>query len=94
MHTSPPTEPAAKAPRSRAKTKTAAVATKPGRSRKKALPAAEVDVIALHPTPEEMAGMIATAAYFIAAERHFAVGRELDDWLEAERRVQALFAAS
>jgi hypothetical protein len=26
-------------------------------------------------------------AYFIAAERNFAPGRELDDWLEAERRV-------
>ena len=34
--------------------------------------------------------MIATTAYFLAEERHFMPGRELDDWLEAERRVHAL----
>ena len=31
--------------------------------------------------------LIATAAYFIAAERNFEPGHELDDWLEAERQV-------
>ena len=34
--------------------------------------------------------MIATTAYFLAAERQFMPGHELDDWLEAERRVQAM----
>lgn len=27
-------------------------------------------------------------AYFIAAERNFAAGHELDDWLEAGRRIK------
>lgn len=39
---------------------------------------------------EQISGMIATAAYFIAAERGFGPGRELDDWLEAERRIRML----
>jgi hypothetical protein len=30
---------------------------------------------------------IATTAYFLAAARNFEPGRELEDWLEAERRV-------
>jgi hypothetical protein len=32
---------------------------------------------------------IAEAAYFIAKNRGFAPGHELDDWLEAEREVDA-----
>ena len=48
-----------------------------------------VDVVALHPDSTELQGMIATAAYFLAAERNFAPGQELDDWLEAERRVRS-----
>lgn len=40
---------------------------------------------------EEVRAMIATAAYYLAAERHFSPGHELDDWLAAERRIQALF---
>lgn len=52
---------------------------------------AAVDVLALHADPGELTGMIATAAYFLAAERNFAPGRELDDWLEAERRVRGLY---
>lgn len=35
----------------------------------------------------ELQAAIAQTAYFIAAERNFAPGRELDDWLEAERRM-------
>ncbi|WP_237071800.1 DUF2934 domain-containing protein [Mizugakiibacter sediminis] len=34
--------------------------------------------------------MIALAAYFRAERRGFAPGRELDDWLEAEREVAAM----
>lgn len=30
----------------------------------------------------------AVVAYFLAAERNFEPGRELDDWLEAERRTR------
>lgn len=33
--------------------------------------------------------MIATTACFLAAERNFGPGRELEDWLEAERRVRS-----
>jgi hypothetical protein len=38
----------------------------------------------------DLEGMIAVTAFYLAAERGFAPGRELDDWLEAERRVRAL----
>lgn len=39
---------------------------------------------------EDVSRMIATAAYFIAQERGFAPGHELDDWLEAERRITVI----
>ena len=95
MHVPPATQSTAK-PRSKAKGIAAAATVKTTRARKKAAPAIEettsVDVLALYPTPEEMTGMIATAAYFIAAERHFAAGHELDDWLEAERLVREQFS--
>jgi hypothetical protein len=32
---------------------------------------------------------IAKAAFYLAAERNFTPGHELDDWLEAERRIKA-----
>jgi hypothetical protein len=41
------------------------------------------------PSSEELGGMIATAAYYLAAARNFMPGHELDDWLEAERTVRA-----
>ena len=44
-------------------------------------------------SPLDLTDMIATTAYFLAAERHFSPGHELDDWLEAERRVHALLNA-
>lgn len=34
--------------------------------------------------------LIAEAAYFIAEQRGFSVGDELDDWLQAEQAVDAL----
>lgn len=40
--------------------------------------------------PLDLNQMIATAAFYLAAERGFVPGHELDDWLEAERRVRAL----
>jgi hypothetical protein len=39
--------------------------------------------------PAEISQTIATTAYFLAAARNFEPGHELEDWLEAERRVQA-----
>ena len=90
--------------RSRAKVKSAAPAqeTKPTitvkkpRAKKVKVAAATVTTAPLatpsptqQPSVDEIRGMIATAAYYLAAERHFSPGRELDDWLEAERRVKA-----
>jgi hypothetical protein len=34
--------------------------------------------------------MIADAAYFLAEQRGFRPGHELDDWLSAERQIEAL----
>jgi hypothetical protein len=39
------------------------------------------------PSSDELAGMIATAAYYCAERRHFAPGHELEDWLAAEREI-------
>jgi hypothetical protein len=35
--------------------------------------------------------MIAEAAYFLAEQRQFTPGYQLDDWLAAERQIDALF---
>jgi hypothetical protein len=43
--------------------------------------------------PFDMNAAIATTAFYLAAQRGFAPGSELDDWLEAERRVRALQSA-
>lgn len=53
--------------------------------------ASEPSVVAaaIEPSGEELDGMIATAAYYLAAARNFTPGHELDDWLEAERSVRA-----
>ena len=42
-------------------------------------------------TRAEMARLIAEAAYFRAAARHFAPGGEVEDWLGAEREVSERF---
>jgi hypothetical protein len=39
--------------------------------------------------PNEIKHTIATTAYFLAAARNFEPGHELQDWLEAERRVRS-----
>jgi hypothetical protein len=39
--------------------------------------------------PAEHAERIAQRAYEIAAQRGFAPGHELDDWLQAEREIEA-----
>lgn len=75
--------------RSRAKAKDAAPAVPVRKSRKKVIVAQPqaAAVAAMQPAPADPTPLIATMAYFIAAERQFAPGHELDDWLEAERRV-------
>ena len=51
--------------------------------------AAAPDEAIVEPGGEPLGGMIATAAYFLAAARNFTPGHELDDWLEAERNIRA-----
>jgi hypothetical protein len=66
--------------------------TKSRRGRKAC--AAEPQVIVAQPVEVLVAAgadinqRIATAAYFLAAMRNFEPGHELEDWLEAERRVR------
>lgn len=50
---------------------------------------ASIVAATLESTTEDVGGMIATAAYYLAAARNFSPGHELDDWLEAERLVHA-----
>ncbi|HWK74766.1 MAG TPA: DUF2934 domain-containing protein [Povalibacter sp.] len=87
-----PTPPRSRRPRTKPTDDSTTVISKKPRARKAAAkPAAKDDaiqVIALQPDPAELQGRIATAAYFLAAERNFEPGRELEDWLEAERRVR------
>lgn len=45
----------------------------------------------ISPPVDELVGMIATAAYFCAQERHFEPGHELEDWLNAEKQIRAKF---
>lgn len=40
--------------------------------------------------PAEWHAMVAEAAYYHAERRHFAPGRELDDWLQAEAEISRL----
>lgn len=67
----------------------AAAATKTIRTRKKpgssdgSMPVSSGVAV----SSEQLTVMIATAAYYIAAERNFAPGNEIDDWLMAERQV-------
>ena len=80
-----PESPPPKRSRAKAKSKDAAVATPKPRKTK-----ATAEAVAAVQRPiADMAGMIATAAYYLAAERNFAPGHELEDWLEAERRVRS-----
>ena len=54
-------------------------------------PVVEETAVHAQPSMDQVREMIATAAYYLAAERHFSPGHELDDWLQAERRIQAMF---
>ncbi|HEY4368342.1 MAG TPA: DUF2934 domain-containing protein [Steroidobacteraceae bacterium] len=54
-----------------------------------AVPEVRVESCAMQAADEDLSGLIATTAYFLAAERNFSAGHELDDWLEAERRVRS-----
>ncbi|HKE95658.1 MAG TPA: DUF2934 domain-containing protein [Povalibacter sp.] len=89
MQVSPATSSAARRSRAKPKDEAAVTAKKP-RSRKKSPSEAEtqVEMMALDPVSATLDERIATTAYFLAAERNFSPGHELDDWLEAERQVR------
>ena len=78
---------------------TSASAAKKPRSRKKAKPEPTVQVEkssaapVITDIPENLVEKIAVAAYFIAAQRNFSPGHELDDWLAAEQMVLSRQAA-
>ena len=44
-------------------------------------------------SPERRRGMIAEAAYWRAERRGFAPGSEMEDWLAAEREIDALLSS-
>jgi hypothetical protein len=82
----------AKRTRSKVSVKPAAEAPagkKPRAPRKTLTTKTAAATIATEPSSEDVGGMIATAAYYLAAARNFTPGHELDDWLEAERSVRA-----
>jgi hypothetical protein len=55
--------------------------------------AIEVTSITADTRPDEttLLQMIATAAYYLAEQRQFEPGHELEDWTEAERQIRALY---
>jgi hypothetical protein len=61
-------------------------------TRRKSAPSAVV-IGATPEPPLDLNDMIAKEAFYLAAARDFAPGGELDDWLEAERRVRARHTA-
>jgi Protein of unknown function (DUF2934) len=84
--------------RARAKVVVKAPATeKPVRktltARKKAAAPAVVIAVPKAVTPLDLRAEIEIAAFYLAAERQFAPGHELEDWLEAERRIKALHSS-
>jgi hypothetical protein len=78
-----PNQPARGKSATKTKADTPKVTVKPARSRKAPANQPETTVDA-----SELSQSIATTAYFLAAARNFEPGHELEDWLEAERRVQ------
>jgi hypothetical protein len=64
-----------------ATTKTTRKPTKPTKS----------DTSLIESSPEERWEVIAVAAYHKAEKRGFAQGNELQDWIEAEKEIDALF---
>jgi hypothetical protein len=69
--------------------KASSTSTATERSRKKAT--SEIEVLAVPArvavSSDQLTAMISTAAYYRAADRGFAPGHDLEDWLQAEREV-------
>ncbi len=92
MEVSPSTS-SSKAPAKRARSAPVPVlkAVAPDAVKKPAIRKAKKAVV-VKPSPAEITHMIAMAAYFIAAERGFSPGSEMEDWLQAEKQVLALYS--
>jgi hypothetical protein len=58
-------------------------------ARKKVATPAIVIAVPKAAASTDLHGEIEMTAFYLAAERQFAPGHELDDWLEAERRIKA-----
>ena len=71
-------------PRKASTTLTVSRKTKDAKNR-----ATKIKDIEVPPDNAAVRDQIATAAYFIAAQRGFTHGNELDDWLRAEQQVMA-----
>ena len=69
----------------KAKPESLETSAKPARRRKTAAKQPDTPVT----ESIDLTQTIATTAYFLAAGRNFEPGHELEDWLEAERRVRA-----
>lgn len=52
----------------------------------------EPEIVSKSLTETDLQSMIATAAFYRAAARNFEPGHDLQDWLEAEREIRALYA--
>ena len=88
---SPPVKKSAPKRTSTTKTRTA---SKAAPARKKAASpkrAASTQSPPVYMTREERWRMVAEAAYHKAEKRGFASGHEVEDWLDAEREIDALF---
>ena len=85
-----------KRPRVKTATKTAAAPkaerkTLTAKAKKPNAPVPDPVVLERLPAPPtDLTATIATAAFYLAAQRNFAPGHELDDWLEAERRIRGI----
>lgn len=95
-----PTDPTPRRPRAKVAAKEPAAQSTKKPAARKTLSASrkktsEIEAAVAMPAaaPSDLHGMIETAAFYLAAERSFAPGHELEDWLEAERRIKALHSA-
>jgi hypothetical protein len=72
-------------PKSSSKAAPAVAAKPPTAERKRKVPAKQV----VSSAAPDLAYLIATAAYYLAEQRQFTPGHELEDWLRAEQQVLA-----
>ncbi len=81
-------------PKKRAPATKTRTASKPAPARRKAASPTETaqkKATPVYMTREERWRMVAEAAYHKAEKRGFMPGREVEDWLDAEREIDVLF---